>query len=114
MPNGRKFSDLPPRVVYKKGRLRVDFDACEISVDGRSVHLTRREFQLLRFFVEWANRVIDRTQILAEVWPRTLTNAQTVDVHVCRLRRHLERDPKHPEVLVTVRGMGWKFNERAL
>ena len=104
----------PPHTVYEKGRLRIDFDACEISVDGRPVRFRRREFQLLRFFVEWANRVIDRNQIIAQVWPGTPVKAQTVDVHVCRLRRYLERDPVHPEVLVTVRGMGWKFNERAL
>ena len=104
----------PPHTVYEKGRLRIDFDAYEISIDGRPVHLTRREFQLLRFFVEWGNRVIGRTQILAQVWPQSPVKAQTVDVHVCRLRRQLERDPVHPEVLVTVRGVGWTFNERAL
>lgn len=104
----------PPDTVYEKGRLRIDFEACEISVDGRPVPFKRREFQLLRFFVAWGNRVIDRTQILIHVWPRVPVKAQTVDVHVHRLRRYLERDPLHPEVLVTVRGVGWRFNERAL
>ncbi len=104
----------PPRSVYEQGRLRIDFDAYEVWVDGRSVRLLRREFQLLRFFARSANRVFDRAQILAAVWPLARVNSRTVDVHVYRLRRQIERDPVHPEVLVTVRGVGWKFNERAL
>jgi len=103
-----------PRDVYENGRLRIDFDAYEVWVDGRPVHLFRREFQLLRFFVRAANRVFDRTQILAHVWPEARVNPRTVDVHVYRLRRCIERDPVRPEILVTVRGVGWKFNARAL
>ena len=104
----------PPRDLYENGRLRIDFDAYEVWVDGRPVHLFRREFQLLRFFVRSANRVFDRTQILAQVWPEARVNPRTVDVHVYRLRRCIERDPTRPEILVTVRGVGWKFNARAL
>jgi two-component system response regulator RegX3 len=104
----------PPRAVYQRGRLRIDFDAYEVWVDGRPVHLMRREFQLLRFFVQSLNRVFDRTHILAHVWPGMCVNPRTVDVHVYRLRRCIERDPMHPELLVTVRGVGWKFDERPL
>jgi two-component system, OmpR family, response regulator RegX3 len=104
----------PPRSVYEHGRLRIDFDAYEAWVDGRPVRLLRREFQLLRFFVGSANRVFDRAQILAAVWPLARINSRTVDVHVYRLRRQIERDPVHPEILITVRGVGWKFDERAL
>lgn len=104
----------PQRAVYERGRLRIDFDAYEVWADGQPVHLMRREFQLLRFFVESANRVFDRTQILARVWPGARVNPRTVDVHVYRLRRCIERDPMHPELLVTVRGVGWRFDERSL
>jgi two-component system, OmpR family, alkaline phosphatase synthesis response regulator PhoP len=104
----------PPRRVYECGRLRIDFDAYEVWVDGHSVHLLRREYELLRFFVESPNRVFDRTQILAHVWPRARINPRTVDVHVYRLRHCLERDPEHPELFVTVRGVGWRFDERTL
>ena len=104
----------PPRSVYEQGRLRIDFDAYEVWVDGRPVRLLRREFQLLRFFVRSANRVFDRAQILAAVWPEAQVNPRTVDVHVHRLRRRIERDPVHPKVLVSIRGVGWKFDERAL
>jgi DNA-binding response OmpR family regulator len=104
----------PARSIYELGRLRIDFDAYQVWADGRAVHLMRREFQLLRFFVQSANRVFDRTQILAQVWPRARVNPRTVDVHVYRLRRALERDPEHPELFVTVRGVGWRFDERPL
>jgi DNA-binding response OmpR family regulator len=94
--------------------LRIDFDAYEVCVDGFPVHVRRREFQLLCFFVQWPNRVFDRAQIVVRVWPETSVKVQTVDVYVHRLRRCIERDLVHPEVLVTVRGFGWKFVEQAL
>jgi len=99
---------------YELGRLRIDFHAYQVWVGGRSVHLMRREFELLRFFVQAANCVFDRTQILAHVWPGARVNPRTVDVHVYRLRRSLERDPEHPELFVTVRGVGWRFDEQPL
>jgi two-component system alkaline phosphatase synthesis response regulator PhoP len=102
------------RSIFELGRLRIDFDAYQVWVDGRPVHLMRREFQLLRFFAQAANRVFDRTQILAQVWPRLGVNPRVVDVHIYRLRRALERDPGHPELFVTVRGVGWRFDERRL
>jgi len=110
----RRIRQNPARNVYERGRLRIDFNAYQVWVDGRSVHLMRREFELLRFFVQSANRVFDRTQILAHVWPRARINPRTVDVHVYRLRHCLERDPEHPELFVTVRGVGWRFDEPPL
>lgn len=104
----------PPNTVYEKGRLRIDFDAYDVCVDGCPIHLARREFQLLRFFVRWPNRVFDRDQIIAQVWPGIPRDSHTVDAHVCRLRRRIERDPVHPKILVNVRGFGWKFVEQAL
>ena len=103
-----------PRGIYKKGRLRIDFDAYEVSVGGRLVHLMRREFELLRFFVQSPNRVFDRAQLLAQIWPGSKVNPRSLDTHIYRLRRCIELDPMHPAILVTVRGVGWKFSERAL
>lgn len=110
----RRARGEPLRSIYERGRLRIDFDAYQVWADGRAVHLMRREFQLLRFFVHSANRVFDRMQILAQVWPRARVNPRMVDVHVYRLRRALERDPEHPELFVTVRGVGWRFDQRPL
>ena len=101
--------------VYDKGRLRVNFDTYEVFVDGKAVELSLREFELLRFFVRSPNRVFDRLQILDLVWGHeTHVEPRTVDVHVRRLRTRIERDDAHPVLIVTVRGVGYKFNDRAL
>jgi DNA-binding response OmpR family regulator len=101
--------------AYEKGRLRIDFAAYEVWLDGRPVHLSLRDFDLLRFFVRSPNRVYDRTVILKQVWGQdTRVTVRTVDVHVRRLRVCVERDPADPELIVTVRGVGYRFNDRVL
>jgi two-component system alkaline phosphatase synthesis response regulator PhoP len=101
--------------VYEKGRLRIDFDTYEVRLDGRPIDLSLREFELLRFFVRSPNRVYDRLQILDLVWGQdTYVEPRTVDVHIRRLRMRIERDDANPELICTVRGVGYKFNERAL
>ncbi len=107
-------TDRAPR-VYEKGRLRLDLDTYEVFLDGQQVDLSLREFELLRFFVGSPNRVYDRLQLLDLVWGHdTHVEPRTVDVHVRRLRKRIERDDANPELIVTVRGVGYKFNERAL
>jgi len=104
-----------PAGVYEKGRLRIDFDAYEVFVDGQEVHVYLREFELLRFFVQSPNRVFSREQLLDAVWGGAgSTDPRTVDVHVRRLRMHIERDDAKPEAILTVRGVGYKFVERGL
>ncbi len=105
----------PPREVYERGRLRLDFDTYEVHLEGRRIELSLREFELLRFFVKHPNRVYERGQLLQLVWgPDTYVEPRTVDVHVRRLRRHIERDDANPELIVTVRGVGYMFDERRL
>jgi DNA-binding response OmpR family regulator len=107
-------SDAAPE-VYERGRLRIDFAAYEVWLDGEPVHLSLRDFELLRFFVRSPNRVYDRMLILKLVWGHdTHVTPRTVDVHVRRLRMQIERDPAHPELIVTVRGVGYRFNDRVL
>ncbi len=101
--------------IYEKGRLRVNFDTYEVWLDGQRLELSLREFELLRFFVRSPNRVYDRLQILDLVWGQdTYVEPRTVDVHVRRLRARIERDDANPELIVTVRGVGYKFDDRAL
>jgi DNA-binding response OmpR family regulator len=103
-----------PHQVYERGRLRIDFDAYEVLVDGRRVHLSLREFELLRLLAESPNRVFDREQILRQVWGKGPgINLRTIDVHVHGLRTRLERNHARPELIVTVRGAGYKFDDRA-
>jgi len=105
----------PSARVYEKGRLRLDLDTYEVFLGGAQVDLSLREFELLRFFVTSPNRVYDRLQLLDLVWGHdTHVEPRTVDVHVRRLRKRIERDDANPELIVTVRGVGYKFNERAL
>ena len=107
-------AERPPD-VYERGRLRVDFDTYDVYLDHKKVDLSLREFELLRFFVKSPNRVYDRLQILDLVWGEdTHVEPRTVDVHVRRLRKRLERDDANPELILTVRGVGYKFNDRAL
>ena len=104
-----------PHETYERGRLRIDFDTYEVFVDDRRVELALREFQLLRFFVRAPNRVFDRAHILEVVWGQSLhVEPRTVDVHIRRLRERIERDETHPELIVTVRGVGYRFDEHAL
>lgn len=104
-----------PHEVYEKGRLHIDFDTYEVTLAGKRIELSLREFELLRFFVRYPNRVFERLQILDLVWGQdTYVEPRTVDVHVRRLRARIERDDANPELIVTVRGVGYKFDDRAL
>jgi phosphate regulon transcriptional regulator PhoB len=105
----------PPHELFERGRLRLDFDTYEVFLDGQPVGLSLREFELLKFFVRHPHRVYDRLQLLDLVWgPDTHVEPRTVDVHVRRLRKRIERDDAAPELIVTVRGVGYKFNPDAL
>jgi DNA-binding response OmpR family regulator len=79
---------------------------------GRSVELSAREFQLLRYFIEQRGATLSRDQLLRDVWGyegRMLT--RTVDVHVGLLRQKLEDEARDPQHFITVRGHGYKFVE---
>jgi two-component system alkaline phosphatase synthesis response regulator PhoP len=104
-----------PHEVYERGRLRVSFDTYEVWVDGRQLELSLREFELLKFFVRNPNRVFDRLAILDLVWGQdTYVEPRTVDVHIRRLRLQIERDASEPDLIQTVRGVGYRFNDQSL
>jgi len=101
--------------TWERGRLRLDLDTYQVFVDGEKRELALREFELLRFFVEHPMRVYTREQLLDMVWGRdTFVEPRTVDVHVRRLRQHIERDDSNPELILTVRSVGYRFNPEAL
>jgi two-component system alkaline phosphatase synthesis response regulator PhoP len=104
-----------PHEFYERGRLRIDFDTYQVFLDDAEVKVSLREFELLSFFVRHPNRVFERAQLLDMVWGRdTYVEPRTVDVHVRRLRTRVERSDAHPELILTVRGVGYKFNDAAL
>jgi two-component system alkaline phosphatase synthesis response regulator PhoP len=105
----------PKAGVWERGRLKMDFDTYQVFVDGKRHELALREFELLRFFVEHPMRVYSREQLLDLVWGRdTFVEPRTVDVHVRRLRQHIEKDDSNPELILTVRSVGYRFNPEAL
>ncbi|HLX37378.1 MAG TPA: response regulator transcription factor [Candidatus Binataceae bacterium] len=105
----------PKSGLWERGRLRMDFDTYQVFVDGKRHELALREFELLRFFVEHPMRVYSREQLLDLVWGRdTFVEPRTVDVHVRRLRQHIEKDDANPELILTVRSVGYRFNPEAL
>jgi len=113
----RVHATMEPRgaAVYEKGRLRIDFSTYEVFVDGVKHDLALREFELLRFFVQHPLRVYSREQLLDLVWGRdTFVEPRTVDVHVRRLRQQIERDDANPELILTVRSVGYRFDPEPL
>jgi two-component system, OmpR family, alkaline phosphatase synthesis response regulator PhoP len=108
-------SEPAPAGVYEKGRLKIDFGTFEVFVDGERKELALREFELLKFFVQHPMRVYTREQLLDMVWGRdTFVEPRTVDVHVRRLRQRIERDDANPELILTVRSVGYRFDPDAL
>src|SRR4029077_6838693 len=100
---------------YEKGPLKIDFSTYEIFVRSRSVKLTLKEFELLRFLVQNPNRVLQRDQLLYRVWGGdTFVTPRTVEVHIRRLRKAVEKDDRKPKWILTVRGVGYKFDEKAV
>jgi two-component system response regulator MtrA len=89
--------------------LTIDVNAHEIKRAGKLIVLTRLEFDLLVALVREPGRVFSRDALLSEVWGyRHSTDTRLVNVHVQRLRSKIEKDPEHPELVITVRGVGYK------
>jgi two-component system alkaline phosphatase synthesis response regulator PhoP len=106
----RRAPGRPTHTVLQLGPLRMDVRATEVTRDGKEVPLSAREFQLLRHFMEHPGATLSRSELLQQVWGyEDGTFTRTVDVHIASLRQKLERDPKHPELILTVPGMGYKL-----
>jgi two-component system alkaline phosphatase synthesis response regulator PhoP len=101
--------EMARQTKHEGKHLVADFDAVAVAVDGTSVRLTRREFELLRFLVENRNRVLSRERLLERVWGYDrFIETRSVDVHVGRLRAKLGTAGQQIE---TVIGLGYRFNE---
>ncbi|MBI3696554.1 MAG: response regulator transcription factor [Acidobacteria bacterium] len=100
----------PAAAAHQFGPLRVDFRSAEVSRDGKPVPLSAREFQLLRYFIEHRGATLSRDELLNEVWGYDTTpTTRTVDVHVAWLRQKLEENPRYPQLILTIHGLGYKF-----
>ncbi|HEY7042147.1 MAG TPA: response regulator transcription factor [Nocardioidaceae bacterium] len=105
--------DLTP-VALEAGTVRMDVDRHVVTVSGEEVRLPLKEFELLEMFLRNAGRVLTRGQLIDRVWGADYVgDTKTLDVHVKRLRAKIEPDPAHPRFLVTVRGLGYKYDAPA-
>ena len=96
--------------IHQFGSVTLDIRGTQVTRDGQAIYLTAREFQLLRYFVEHQGVTLSRDELLREVWGHEAgTFTRTVDVHVASLRQKLERFPKKPEIILTISGLGYKF-----
>jgi DNA-binding response OmpR family regulator len=98
------------RIVF--GEVELDLERLQVYRQGREVYLTPTEFRLLRYLVTHPNRPFSREVLVEAVWgyDSSIGNLRTVDVHIRHLRSKLEADPASPHWLVTVRGVGYKFD----
>ncbi len=88
----------------------MDVRKAEVTVNGQFIDLAAKEFQLLRYFIEHRGATLSRDELLHEVWGYNATpSTRTVDVHVAWLRQKLEPNPRVPQYILTVHGMGYKF-----
>ncbi len=94
---------------YSDGRLTVDFQAKQVSVEGRPVKLTALEFKLLSYLIQNENRVVSKRELFEEVWEDRFTGDGTLNVHIRKIREAIERNPGKPEYINTVWGDGYRF-----
>ncbi len=96
--------------IVEAGRVRLDADRHTVSVAGESVSMPLKEFELLEYLMRNAGRVLTRGQLIDRVWGSDyFGDTKTLDVHVKRLRSKIETDPSDPQQLLTVRGLGYRF-----
>lgn len=107
----RARSDEGRRGIYKFDNVEVDFDNYTVTKDGKELELSQREFELLAFLISNNRRVLKRETILDHVWGDDYYGTpRTVDNFITRLRQKIEDDPAEPKYILTVRGVGYKFN----
>jgi two-component system response regulator RegX3 len=98
--------------VIEVGDVRVDPERHEVVVRGGAVQLPLKEFELLTLLLENAGRVLTRDTLIDRVWGYDYVgDTKTLDVHIKRLRSKVEPDPSRPERIVTIRGLGYKYED---
>lgn len=107
----RRTEDDPAETgVLQVGSIRMDVERHTVSVDGTDVPMPLKEFELLELLLRNAGRVLTRGQLIDRVWGSDyFGDTKTLDVHIKRIRSKIERVPSAPEVLVTVRGLGYRI-----
>lgn len=103
-------TETSPNGAFRFGDIGVDFRKAEVSKGNEPVDLSAMEFRLLQFFIENRGTVHSRDDLLDAVWGYdAMPTTRTVDVHIAWLRQKLEDNPRHPQYIQTVHGIGYKF-----
>lgn len=106
----RSHEDGPEQPLLTVGRVSMDVERHEVSVDGEAVAMPLREFELLELFLRNPDHVLTRGQIIERIWGADYVgDTKTLDVHVKRIRAKIEVEPGAPRMLTTVRGVGYKL-----
>ena len=108
----RMVGEVPENETIESGDLKIDFGRRMVTLGGEEVRVTYVEFEILGALARSPGRVLSREALLEHVWGDSeYRDPRTVDVHIRHLREKLESDPKSPEYLFTVRGVGYRFRE---
>ncbi|AZS43318.1 response regulator transcription factor [Microbacterium oleivorans] len=101
--------DVDERII-EGGRVSLDIDRHTVSVDGKEISMPLKEFELLELLMRNAGRVLTRGQLIDRVWGSDyFGDTKTLDVHIKRIRSRIEKSPSDPVMLLTVRGLGYRF-----
>jgi len=112
--SGAEASDVPAVEPVTVGDVTVDIDRHEVRVRGEEVSLPLKEFDLLTILIENAGRALTRDILIERVWGADYYgDTKTLDVHIKRLRDKVETDPSNPTRIVTIRGLGYKYDDVA-
>lgn len=105
----RKLTEEREKIVWKG--IEIDPRNLWATVNGKTIELTRREVDLLRYLIQCSERPVNRQELLKEVWGygNAQMETRTVDIHITKLRRKVEKDPENPTLILTVRGEGYKI-----
>jgi two-component system response regulator RegX3 len=111
-PKGRSLERRPETgSVLEAGGIQVDMDRHLVFIRGDEVHLRRKEFELLSLLMENAGRLLTRDVLIDRIWGSDyFGDTKTLDVHIKRLRTHIEEDPSSPKLITTIRGVGYRFD----
>ncbi|MCJ7716872.1 MAG: response regulator transcription factor [Anaerolineales bacterium] len=106
-----KEPDAVEENLFRFGELEVDFLQYECRISGSKVELTAHEFGLLKYLIQNRGRVIDRDELLKEVWGKdVVVSIRTIDTHMANLRKKLEKDAVRPGLIRSIRGVGYQFS----
>jgi two-component system response regulator RegX3 len=109
----REHQRFARQTQYVCGFLCLNVERHEVTVEGKPIDLTPKEFKILQNFLEHPGKAFSRDELLDQIWGEEAALEQhTLDVHIHSLRQKIESDPTHPRYIVTVRGVGYKLTDR--